>query len=73
MKCRGFNTLRNGPFHSSIKDTFIVSIHSENETAVDHYAIGVKTSDSCSIVPSQVVGFVLSLQIAGVQRFKTYK
>ena len=54
-----FNPLLGRPFDRSVKNTFIVVIHSEDKTCIDHDAEIMQSLDGSRVISIEVLVFVL--------------
>src|SRR6266508_6881587 len=73
MERGGFDALFDRPFHGPVKNGFIVIVHTEDETRIDHHTEVMKSSNRLCVIPIQVLIFVLLYQIRRVESFKSNK
>ena len=69
----GFNSLLNCPFHGPVEDGFVVIVHAEDKTAIDHHPQIVKPSNCLVVIAVQVLILMLLHQVGRVESFESYK
>jgi len=70
VKRRCLDSVLDGPLDRALEHGPIVTIHAKDETAVDHYAEVMQTTDCRRVIATQVLILPLLSEIRRVERFE---
>src|ERR1700760_2111167 len=68
-----FYPLGYGPFHGSAENAFVIIVHSEYKTAVDHHSEVAQPLYRLIVVVADILHLSLAMQVADAGRFKPHK
>src|ERR1051325_6129060 len=67
---RRLDALLNGPLDRALEHRLVISVHAEDEAAVDHHALLVQATDSRTVIPPKVLRLALLAKVLGTERLE---